>query len=236
MIPHEIMYTNGMGTDDIVVNRIEATVTSFSRMFPFSIKINDLMVNWKKATQGAIPDSLGNPKRLKLLNVSNNRLSGHIPQNLGDLKSLETLDLFNNNISGTIPQSFTELKQLSLLDVSNNKLSGKIPRGGQMDKINDPRYFANNRGLCGIETRVQCSQDEPTLYAHEEGNDGEQESWFLWAGLGIGFPLGFILSVVIAFVGGYLVPTQKHHSVHHRQIGTRSFKSYTTLYKSPKTL
>ena len=206
------------------------------------------MVNWKKATQGlsshnqhiyslidlsknklsgAIPASLGNLKRL---NVSSNKLSGHIPQNLGDPESLETLYLSNNNISGTIPQSFTELKQLSLLDVSNNKLSGKIPRGGQMDRINDPRYFANNRGLCGMQIRVQCSQDELTLYALEEGDGGEHDSWFLWAGLGIGFPLGFILSVVIAFVSGYLVPTPKHHSVHHRQRVTRSFKSlYSTL-------
>ncbi|KAL1803299.1 hypothetical protein ACET3Z_031946 [Daucus carota] len=197
------------------------------------IEMNDLIVNWKNAMQGIsshnqdmyslvdlsnnkfsgdVPDSLGKLIGLKLLNLSYNKLSGYIPQSFGDLQSIETLDLSNNNISGTIPQSFQKPNQLSVLDVSNNKLSGKIPRGGQMDTMNDPSYFANNNGLCGMQIKVKCSEDEPTPddVQEEDEDDDEQEPWFLWTGAWIGFRLGFISSVLRAFLSGYFVlPTPK---------------------------
>uniref|UniRef100_A0A175YI69 Uncharacterized protein n=1 Tax=Daucus carota subsp. sativus TaxID=79200 RepID=A0A175YI69_DAUCS len=227
------------GNNEIEVNWIEATVSLFSGMYTTRIEINDLTVNWKNAMQGLsshnrhiytlldlsnnkfsgdVPDSLGNLKGLKLLNLSYNKLSGYIPQSFGDLESIEALDLSNNNISGTIPQSLGKLDQLSVLDVSNNKLSGEIPRGGQMDRMNDPSYFANNSGLCGMQIRVNCSKDEPTPNEGQEEDDDEKEPWFLWTGAWIGFPLGLISTVLTAFLGGYFViPTAKYHSIHYRQ-------------------
>ena len=232
-------YYISIRTNGIQVNWIEASITLITGMFTFKIEINELTVNWKNAIQGLsshsrhiyslldlsknklsgeIPASLGLLKELKLLNFFNNRLSGHVPRSFGDLESIETLDLSYNDISGTIPQSFSKLKQLSVLDVSNNKLSGKIPRGGQMDTINDLSYFANNSGLCGMQIKVKCSEDEPTPDdVQEEDDDVEQEPWFLWTGAWIGFPLGFISSVLTAFLSGYFViPTPKYHSIHYR--------------------
>ena len=52
-----------------------------------------------------------------------------------------------------------------------------------MDTMNDPSYFANNSGLCGMQIRVTCSEDELKPEAHVDGDDGEQESWFLWGGV-----------------------------------------------------
>ncbi|KAK1361930.1 LRR receptor-like serine/threonine-protein kinase GSO1 [Heracleum sosnowskyi] len=210
-------YLISRGIDNIEVNWIEAKISLFRRRVTFTIEMNDLTVNWKNALRGLsshsrhiyslldlsnnklsgdIPASLGILKGLKLLNISNNELSGYIPQSFGDLESIETLDLSNNNITGTIPQVFRKLNQLSVLDVSNNKLSGKIPQGGQMDTMDDLSYYANNSGLCGIQIRVKCLEDELTTDAHEkEGDDvDEQDTWFLWEGVWIGFPLGFISS------------------------------------------
>uniref|UniRef100_A0A175YFV4 Leucine-rich repeat-containing N-terminal plant-type domain-containing protein n=1 Tax=Daucus carota subsp. sativus TaxID=79200 RepID=A0A175YFV4_DAUCS len=190
-------YTIYNSIGEIQVNWLDATVTLFTSMYTFTIEMNELTVNWKNAMQGLsshnrhiytlldlsnnkfsgdVPDSLGNLKGLKLLNLSYNKLSGYIPQSFGDLESIETLDLSYNNISGTIPQSFRKLEQLSVLDVSNNKLSGKIPRGGQMDTMNDPTYFANNSGLCGMQIRVKCSGDEPTPDDVQEEDDDVEQS------------------------------------------------------------
>ncbi|WOH15431.1 hypothetical protein DCAR_0934971 [Daucus carota subsp. sativus] len=227
------------GNGEIEVNWIEATLSLISGTYTITIEMNDLTVNWKNAMQGLsshsrhnytfldlsnnkfsgdVPDSLGNLKGLKLLNLSYNELSGYIPQSFGDLESIETLDLSYNNISGTIPLSLKKLDQLSVLDVSNNKLSGKIPRGGQMDTMNDPSYFANNSGLCGMQIRVNCSKGEPTSNEGQEEDDDEKEPLFLWTGVWIGFPLGLISSVLTAFLGGYFViPTAKYHSIHYRQ-------------------
>ena len=162
------------------------------------IKINDLIVNWKKSKQGLsfnnlhyyslldlsmnqlfgeIPASLGNLKALKLLNISYNNLSGRVPASLGDLENLESLDLSHNYLSGSIPQSLAKLQQLTILDVSNNKLKGKIPVGSQMDTMNDPNFYANNSGLCGMQIQVPCSEN---LSPTKPPKVKSKETWFSW--------------------------------------------------------
>lgn len=88
---------------------------------------------------------------LKLLNISHNNFYGKIPASLGDLKSLESLNLSHNKISSSTPQSLTKLQQLTVLDVSNNNLTGKIVVGGQMDTMNNQKFYTNNSGLCGVQ-------------------------------------------------------------------------------------
>jgi Leucine-rich repeat (LRR) protein len=161
------------------------------------LTMNDLILNWKKTQQvlsrnhlniytlldlsmnqlsGEIPASLGSLNALKALNISHNNLDGRVPASLGDLENLESLDLSFNNISGSIPQSLAKLQQLTILDVSNNKLTGKIPVGSQMDTMNDPNFYANNSGLCGMQIRVPCLEDlSPTIPPKVES----KETWFL---------------------------------------------------------
>ena len=141
-------------------------------------RMHDLILNWKKTQEGLswnhlniyflldlsmnqlsgeIPASLGSLNPLKaLMNISHNNLYGRVPASLGDLENLESLDLSYNNLSGSIPQSLAKLQQLTILDVSNNKLTGKIPIGSQMDTMNNPNFYANNKGLCGMQIRVPC--------------------------------------------------------------------------------
>ncbi|KAI3688286.1 hypothetical protein L1987_82025 [Smallanthus sonchifolius] len=195
---------------------------NISRSFPSSHSIwataflqesEDLILNWKKSFRGLgylkldiyslldlsdnrisdeIPPSLGNLKALKLLNISHNMISGHIPMSFGDLENIESLDLSHNEISGSIPQSLVKLNQLTVLDVSNNRLTGKIPVGPQMDTMVD---FENNTGLCGMQIKVTCPEDIRPLKGR--GDEEEKQSWFLWEGTWVGFPFGFVTSILI---------------------------------------
>ncbi|KAJ0714023.1 putative non-specific serine/threonine protein kinase [Helianthus annuus] len=146
---------------------------------------------------GEIPPSLGKLKALKLLNVAHNKIFGHIPVSFGDLENLESLDLSHNEISGSIPQSLVKLGQLTVLDVSNNKLTGKIPVGGQMTTMDELSYFENNSGLCGMQIRVTCPEDIPTIEGRDKEEEDEKRSWFSWEGTWVGFPVGFFSSILI---------------------------------------
>jgi hypothetical protein len=209
------------------------TISIFETEIRTKIKINDLIVNWKKSKQGLsfnnlknyslldlsmnqlsgeIPASLGSLKALKLLNISHNNLSGRVPASLGDLENLESLDLSYNNLSGSIPQSLAKLQQLTILDVSNNKLTGKIPVGSQMDTMNDPNFYANNSGLCGMQIRVPCPEYlSPTKPPKVES----KERWFSWEGVGIGYAVGFFVAVGNLYLIGYFVSTKPPN--HRRQ-------------------
>ena len=192
-----------------------------------NIVLNDLIVNWNKSKQGLsshdldmyflldlssnqlsgeIPDSLGTLKALKLLNISHNKLSGKIPASLGDLENLESLDLSHNQLSGSIPPTLTKLQQLTTFDVSNNQLTGQIPIGGQMNTMLDPNYYANNSGLCGAQIQVTCPEEQSPPSKPQEHNN--KEPWFSWGGVGIGYPVGFVLQIVIIFLTGYFSPSR----------------------------
>ncbi|KAG9135551.1 hypothetical protein Leryth_026326 [Lithospermum erythrorhizon] len=158
----------------------------------------DVLVNWKKSKQtlsnrqidlysildlsnnqlsGQLPPSLGHLKGLKLLNLSFNSISGQIPSSLGDLKTLEILDFSHNRLS-----------VLNWLDVSNNQLTGPIPESAQMDRINDPIFYANNSGLCGAQIQKPCNirnEGAPPPLQFEEDDDQELVSseiydWILY--------------------------------------------------------
>ena len=209
-----------------------------------SLDFEDLVVNWKNSKQGIssdilniytlldlsnnqlsghIPASLGALKALKLLNISHNKLNGKIPTSLGDLEHIETLDLSHNNLSGSIPSTLTKLQQLTILDVSNNQLTGRIPDGGQMGTmVLDPNYYANNSGLCGMQIRVPCLEDDglplppppPTTKTQEHHR---KEAWFLWKGVWIGYPVGLLLAMGIIFGTGYFTlspPLNRQHRPH----------------------
>ncbi|KAH7838020.1 hypothetical protein Vadar_021112 [Vaccinium darrowii] len=180
-----------------LLGMIETPVTysSISDMFTFSIEFKDLLVNWKKSIQGLSSRSL---EIYSLLDLSRNQLLGEIPASLG-----------------TIPQTLTKLQELTTLDVSNNELIGKIPVGGQMDTMNDPNYYANNSGLCGMQIQVQCPEKPPSEEPQED--ESEEESWFSWEGAAIGFPLGLFLSKAIICLTGYLVPAKQPNHLSFRR-------------------
>ena len=76
---------------------------------------------------GALPESLGNLKKLTYLDLYKNDLSGPIPESLGKLTELTYLDLSYNDLIRSIPASLGNLSNLEILYLNNNDLKGPIP-------------------------------------------------------------------------------------------------------------
>ncbi|XP_048552778.1 putative receptor-like protein kinase At3g47110 [Triticum urartu] len=77
--------------------------------------------------EGQIPPSLGNCFALRRLNLSMNSLSGAIPPAMGNLSKLLAMGISINNISGTIPLSFADLATVTVLSITSNSVHGQIP-------------------------------------------------------------------------------------------------------------
>ena len=112
---------------------------------------------------GAMPESLGNPdghghedeeehedeemhedevylKRLKVLNLASNHLTGPIPEGLNSLRSLGTINLSHNGLTGAIPADITDLHFLDTLNLSHNELTGSIPEAVYHEGFTHPGH------------------------------------------------------------------------------------------------
>ena len=87
-------------------------------------------------------------------------------------------------------------------------LTGKIPIGGQMDTMADPGTYANNSGVCGMQIHIMCADQEPPP-PQEAGNfpgkdeEEDDEKLLLLGGAGIGYSVGFFLTVGFMYFYGY---------------------------------
>ncbi len=70
---------------------------------------------------GAIQSQIGQLKNLKILNASNNQMTG-VPAEVGQLQNLRVLDLSNNKLTG-LPNELGNLKNLETLNLSRNQYS-----------------------------------------------------------------------------------------------------------------
>lgn len=75
---------------------------------------------------GKISPSLSLLKGLTSLVIAKNLIYGQIPSEFTGLESLRILNLTNSKLSGKIPD-FSGLRSLEILDVSNNYLTGDFP-------------------------------------------------------------------------------------------------------------
>ena len=77
-----------------------------------------------------VPSSLTALKRLSILNLSYNKLTGSVPGNFpfDPVIKIFSIALQHNDLTGDLPGNYGKLKFLNL-DLSNNKLSGSIPQG-----------------------------------------------------------------------------------------------------------
>lgn len=69
----------------------------------------------------SIQSEVRNLIKLKVLNASNNLMSG-VPAEIGQLENLEVLDLSNNQLTG-LPNELGNLKNLKTLNISGNNYS-----------------------------------------------------------------------------------------------------------------
>nr|POE70038.1 mdis1-interacting receptor like kinase 2 [Quercus suber] len=155
-----------------------------------SIELHYHIVIWKKSKQSL---STHNLQLYSLLDLSMNKLFGEIPASLGKLKDLKLLNISHNILTGKVPVSLGDLESLE----------SKILVGGQMDTMNDPNFFANNSGLCGMQIQVPCAEE---LSPTKSPKDESKETLFLWKGVGIGYSFGFFIVVGILYHIGYFVP------------------------------
>ncbi|XP_050261005.1 receptor-like protein 7 [Quercus robur] len=159
---------------------------------------------------GDIPESIGNLnlRGLRLLNFSNNILTGQIPQGLKNLVNLESLDLSQNKLYGEIPQQLTQLTFLESFNVSNNHLMGPVPQGKQFNTF-PSNSFEGNPGLCGSPLTKKCKNFEvslPSPSTPEESQDLGSPFQFGWKIVLIGYGFGLVVGVTI----GQVVSARNH--------------------------
>ncbi|GKV22041.1 hypothetical protein SLEP1_g31945 [Rubroshorea leprosula] len=142
---------------------------------------------------GQIPEVLGEFKVLYALNLSHNGFTGLIPSSLGNLQHLESLDLSSNSLSGQIPQHLGDLHFLAVLNLSHNQLEGGIPIGSQFQTFSEDS-FKDNKGLCGMPLKENCSVNGLPPSKDKHSDDGTHIDWnFLSIELGFVFGLGIVI-------------------------------------------
>ncbi|XP_064995386.1 receptor-like protein EIX2 [Musa acuminata AAA Group] len=184
-------YNYSFSYDDIMWLFIKGSELEYTTRLLSIDKVIDLSNN---SLSGYIPEELGNLHGLRSLNLSRNYLTGEIPSNINGMQQLEILDLSRNNLSGAIPSTLAALNFLSDLNLSYNNLSGRIPTGSQLQTFTDPSIYIGNSDLCGPPLTKYCPEDMPTKGKEEEEKKKSKdriESIWLYMCRAVGFIVGF---------------------------------------------
>lgn len=97
------------------------------RVLDISQEPHDISTTSPNMVTGAIPSSLGELKKLRVLNMAYNGFTGEIPAGLLANPALEILDLQLNKISGSINAEISGAQALRELRLNSNKMTGEIP-------------------------------------------------------------------------------------------------------------
>ncbi|CDP16553.1 unnamed protein product [Coffea canephora] len=116
--------------------KIPANLSYCSEMTAFSLMSNRL--------EGKIPiNQLSNLKKLELLNIYSNNLTGEISSSIGNLPSLITVVLSFNNLGGYLPKEMRLLKKLAILRLGGNKLSGFTLPNLVVLAVGENKFYGN---------------------------------------------------------------------------------------------
>ncbi|PQQ10651.1 receptor-like protein kinase HSL1 [Prunus yedoensis var. nudiflora] len=89
-----------------------------------NLKVIDLSDN---RLTGPIPEDYGKLTKLTGLALFYNGFSGEIPASIGRLRNLIDFKVYDNNLTGTLPPDFGRYSELGGFEVSGNRLTGKLP-------------------------------------------------------------------------------------------------------------
>ncbi|KAJ0721460.1 putative non-specific serine/threonine protein kinase [Helianthus annuus] len=111
--------------------------------FPSNVRILDLSDN---LLSGHLPQTDGTMNLiLEVVKLSKNRFTGSIPVHLCKVPSIYVLDLSQNKFSGRLPGCLGNLIGLGAMDVSNNTLTGVVPSSlGSLTQLVS-LHFHNNK-------------------------------------------------------------------------------------------
>ncbi|KAK3428350.1 hypothetical protein EUGRSUZ_F04393, partial [Eucalyptus grandis] len=94
---------------------------------------------------GSISPHIGNLSFLRVMSLSNNCLDHEIPPQVGQLHRLRFLDLGSNSLVGKIPINISVCSNLVILILQRNQLTGEIPRDlGSLSKLQAFSLSDNN--------------------------------------------------------------------------------------------
>ncbi|KAE8722814.1 hypothetical protein F3Y22_tig00013565pilonHSYRG00041 [Hibiscus syriacus] len=100
-----------------------------------------------KSFYNNIPQEIGHLRRLEILDMTNNSISGEIPSNISS--RLTRFNMRGNRLTGEIPAFLGHLSNLKFLSFANNSLRGSIPPSlGNLSSIQTLVLMANE--LTGI--------------------------------------------------------------------------------------
>ncbi|HLB66801.1 MAG TPA: leucine-rich repeat domain-containing protein [Candidatus Saccharimonadales bacterium] len=102
------------------------------------------------------PKDVLKDKKITVLDLSDNNLTGAIPAEIHDLANLVRLDLSDNQMTG-IPAEVGQLRKLKVLDYSNNQITGLPMELGNLTQLEVLDLSGNNvsqQDLAGIRSKL----------------------------------------------------------------------------------
>ncbi|KAF2288207.1 hypothetical protein GH714_005030 [Hevea brasiliensis] len=167
-----------------------------------------LDISYNGHIQGEIPGvGLANLTNLVRLYMAGNSLIGSLPPQLFSLRRLEYLDVSYNFHGGNVPAQIGNLTNLKFFSLYSNKVSGAIPPSlMHLTSMNDPNSYANNSGLCGMQIKLPCEEipSKPKQVKEKMVKKSKSsETWFSWEMVVIGYPFGFLSTILALYVTDY---------------------------------
>ncbi|XP_042515666.1 probably inactive leucine-rich repeat receptor-like protein kinase At5g06940 [Macadamia integrifolia] len=127
-IPYGLGSLTGLEVLNLGSNMLSGSVTS--SVFGSLSELVVLDLSGNPLLSSEIPGEVGNLDKLQQLLLQSSAFHGEIPDSFVGLRRLEVLDLSQNNLTGVFPLGLGfGLENLRSFDVSQNKLSGSFPAG-----------------------------------------------------------------------------------------------------------
>mmetsp|Transcript_8719 Transcript_8719/g.13447 ORF Transcript_8719/g.13447 Transcript_8719/m.13447 type:complete len:1175 (-) Transcript_8719:1036-4560(-) len=148
--PELLLLSKGLLTLNLTNNKLSQSIPKEIGSLS-QLKILDLSQN---SITGGLPESLGLATNLLSLDISNNHLLSTIPITIGKLSSLTSINLAHNGLIGSIPSEVGSLVKLSKMDCQHNRLSYELPT--EVSKLTSLQelYLQNNDILGPLPSEV----------------------------------------------------------------------------------